>query len=89
VTEDNLAALGDPVCISPLPATSQACGRSMAEAVAANPWAEVGVLAHTKPTTHRPVTSYKAYAGEVPLSGTPSRAVVMPSSAQDKRRQPR
>ena len=57
--------------------------------MAQNTWEEVGVLAHTKPTKHRPATSYKAYEGEVTLYGTPYRAVVMHSSAQDKRRQQR
>jgi transposase len=89
VTEDNLAALGDTLFISRLPATYNECGRIIAEAVAANTWEEVGVLAHTQPTKHRPVTSYKAYEGEVTLYGTPYRAVVMHSSAQDKRRQQR
>jgi transposase len=89
VTEDNLAALGDTLFISRLPATYNERGRLIAEAVAANTWEEIGVLAHTKPTKHRPVTSYKAYEGEVTLYGTPYRAVVVHSSAQDKRRQQR
>src|SRR5262249_7153304 len=45
VTEDNLAALGDPLFITRLPATDSACGRLIAEAVAHNTWEEVGVLA--------------------------------------------
>ena len=49
-------------------------------------WEDVGVLAHTKPTKHRPVTSYKVSEGAVTLYGTPYRAVVVHSSAQDKRR---
>ena len=89
VTQDNLAALGDTLFISRLPATYNACGRLIAEAVAHNTWEECGVLAHTKPTKHRPGTSYKAYAGEVTLYGTSYRAVVIHSSAQDKRRQQR
>jgi len=89
VTEDNLAALGDTLFISRLPATYSACGRLIAEAVAHNTWEEVGVLAHTKPTARRPGTSYKAYEGQVTLYGTPYRAVVVHSSAQDKRRQQR
>lgn len=89
VTEDNLAALGDTLFISRLPATYNECGRLMTEAVAHNTWEDVGVLAHTKPTKHRPGTSYKAYEGEVTLYGTPYRAVVVHSSAQDKRRQQR
>jgi len=89
VTEANLAALGDTLFISRLPATYNECGRLMTEAVAHNTWEDVGVLAHTKPTKHRPATSSKAYEGEVTLSGTPYRAVVVHSSAQDKRRQQR
>jgi transposase len=89
VTEDNLAALGDTLFISRLPATYNECGRLITAAVAHNTWEDVGVLAHTKPTKHRPVTSYKAYEGEVTLYGTLYRAVVVHSSAQDKRRQQR
>jgi transposase/DNA-binding MarR family transcriptional regulator len=89
VTEDNLAALGDTLFITRLPATYNACGRLITEAVAHHAWAEVGVLAHTKPTPHRPGTSYKASEGEVTLYGRPYRAVVVHSSAQDKRQQQR
>src|SRR5512145_1410564 len=89
VTEDNLAARGDTLFISRLPATYNECGRLIAEAVARNAWEEIGVLAQSKPTPHRPVTSYKAYEGAVTLYGTPYRAVVVHSSAQDKRRQQR
>jgi transposase len=89
VTEDNLAALGDTRFITRLPATYNECGRLIAEAVAHNAWEDVGVLAHTKPTKHRPVTSYKASEGQVTLYGTPYRAVVVHSSAQDKRQQQR
>jgi transposase len=89
VTEDNLTALGDTLFITRLPATYNAGGRLIAEAVAHDTWEEIGVLAHTKPTKHRPVTSYKAYEGQVTLYGTPYRAVVVHSSAQDKRRQQR
>jgi transposase len=89
VTEDNLAALGDTLFITRLPATYNECGRLITEAVAHNAWEEVGILAHTKATKHRPVTSYKASEGKVTLYGTPYRAVVIHSSAQDKRQQQR
>src|ERR671928_339527 len=85
VTEDNLAALGDTLFITRLPATYSECGRVIAEAVAQKRWEEVGVLAQTKPTKHRPVTSYKASEGQVTLYGTAYRAVVVHSSSQDKR----
>ena len=89
VTEDNLTALGDTLFITRLPATYSECGRLITETVAHNTWEDVGVLAHTKPTKHRPVTSYKVSEGEVTLYGTSYRAVVVHSSAQDKRRQQR
>jgi transposase len=89
VPEDHLAALGDTRVITRLPATYNACGCLLPEAVVHNTGEEVGVLAHTKPTKHRPVTCYKAYEGQVALYGRPSRAVVVHSSAQDNRRQQR
>jgi transposase len=86
VTEDNLAALGDTLFITRLPATYTECGRIIQEAVAQDAWAEVGVLAQTKPTKHRPVASYQAHEGEVTLYGKTYRAVVVQSSTQDQRR---
>jgi hypothetical protein len=67
VTEDHLAALGDTLFMTRLPATANAGGQRIAETVAHHTWAEVGVLAHTKPTKHRPATSSKASEGEVTL----------------------
>jgi transposase len=89
VTEDNLTALSDTLFISRLPATYAECERVIQEAVAHQAWEEVGVLAQTKPTKNRPVASYKAFESEVALYGKPYRAVVVQSSAQDKRRQKR
>jgi transposase len=67
VTEDNLAALGDTFFVSRLPATYNECGRVIAETVAQENWDEVGVLAHTKPTKHRPGASYKVAESAVTL----------------------
>jgi Domain of unknown function (DUF4277) len=89
VTEENLTALGDTLFITRLPATYNECGRLSTEAVAHNTWTELGVIAHPQPTPHWPGTAYKASEGAVTLYGTPSRAVVIHSSAQDKRRQQR
>jgi transposase len=85
VTEDNLAALGDTLFITRLPATYSECERVIAEAVTQNSWEDIGVLAHTKPTKNRSVASYKAAEGQVSLYGKTYRAVVE-SSTQDKRR---
>src|SRR5262249_22204683 len=73
--------------ITRLPATSSACGRVIAEAVAHNHWEEGGVLAQTPPTKHRPGTFYKVAEGEGTLYGKTYRAVVVHSSSQDQRRQ--
>jgi transposase len=86
VTEENLVALGETLFISRLPATYSECGRVIEEAITQDRWEEVGVLASTKPTKHRPVASYKVAEGHVTLYGQAYRAVVVQSSAQDKRR---
>jgi transposase len=87
VTEDNLAVLGDTLFITRLPATYSECGRIIAEAVADNQWAEVGRLAQTPPTKHRPGTCYNVAESSVTLYGKAYRAVVVHSSSQDQRRQ--
>src|ERR687887_99083 len=87
VTEDNLAALGDTLFITRLPAAYSECGRVIAEAVAHNHWEEVGVLAQTPPTKQRPGTFYKVAEARVTLYGKVYRAVVVHSSSQDQRRQ--
>jgi len=89
VTEDNLAALGDTWFITRLPATYSECARVIGEAVARNQWEEVGVLAQTPPTKHRPGTCYKVAEDVVTLYGTTYRAVIVHSSNQDQRRQKR
>src|ERR687884_38865 len=87
VTEDNLAALRDTLFITHLPATYSECGRVIADAVAHNAWEEVGVVAQTPPTQHRPGTFYKVAEGDVTLYNKTYRAVVVHSSSQDQRRQ--
>jgi hypothetical protein len=89
VTEDNRAARGDPLCITRFPATYSAWGRVMAEAVARNQWAAVGMVAQTPPPQPRPGTFYQVAAGVVPLYGQTSRAVVVHSNSHAQRRQPR
>src|ERR671937_718252 len=87
VTEANLAALGDTLFITRLPATYSECGRVIAEAVAHNHWEEVGVLTQTPPTKRRPGTCYKVAEARVTLYSKAYRAVVVHSSSQDQRRQ--
>jgi transposase len=89
VTETNLDTLGETLFIRRLPGTYSECERAIAEAVSADSWEEVGVLAQTPPTKHRPATSYKVAEATVTLYGKAYRAVVVHSSSQDKRRQER
>ena len=86
-TEDHLTALRDTFFLTRLPATYSACGRLIEEAVARNQGEEVGGLAQTPPTKHRPGTVYKVAEGGVTLEGKPYRAVVVHSNSQDQRRQ--
>jgi transposase len=90
VTEANLEQLGeDQPFITRLPATYAECSRVISETVAANQWVELGKLSRTKPTANRPATLYRAAEATVTLYGKPYRAVVVHSSAHDKRRQKR
>jgi transposase len=90
MTEENLKAIGDDILfISRLPATYNECQRVIREAVKQNIWDEIGIIAETKPTQQRPGTYYRAYETEVELYGKPYRAVVLHSSAHDRRRQKR
>src|SRR5919198_592026 len=59
VTEDNLAALGDTLFITRLPATYGECGRVIEEAVSREQWDQVGIVTQTKSTRHRPAAAYQ------------------------------
>ena len=90
ITEDNLKAIGDDILfISRLPANYNECQRVIQEAVKKNVWEEIGIIAETTPTKNRPGTHYRAYETEVELYGKQYRAVVIHSSAHDRRRQKR
>jgi len=90
VTEDNLKAAGDDILfITRLPANYNECGRAIKEAVDEDKWDDAGVLAITEPTANRPATYYKTCEKEVVLYGKTYRAIVVHSSAHDKRRQKR
>jgi transposase len=89
VSEANLAAVGETLFITRLPATYSEHERIIAEAVSEDNWQEVGVLAETAPTKNRPMASYKVSERNVTLYDKAYRAVVVHSSSQDKRRQKR
>ena len=87
VTEENLKEMGENLFITRLPATYNECNRVIEEAVERDSWEEIGVIAKTKATKNRPGTFYKTYESEVELYGKV--AVVVHSSANDKRKQKR
>ena len=90
ITKKNLKTIGqDILFISRLPATFKECDRAIKEAVAKDAWEDVGVIAQAEPTAKRPAAYYKSYETEVTLYGESYRAVVIHSSAHDRRRQKR
>jgi transposase len=90
VTQDNLRLAGDTTLfISRLPATYGEHQRLIQQAVASSSWQDYGNLAITKPTKNRPGTDYRGWETTVELHGQTYRAVVVHSSAHDRRRQKR
>jgi transposase len=95
VTEENLACF-DPIpgaapfyFVTRLPATYNETDRVVTEAVAADAWQEIGVLASSQAAAKRPCAVYRAHDSKVELYGKSYRAIVIHSSAHDKRRQKR
>ena len=90
ITKKNLEAIGDDILfISRLPATFKECDRTIKEAVLKDCWEDIGVIAQTDSTEKRPAAYYKSYETEAILYGKTYRAVVIHSSAHDRRRQKR
>jgi transposase len=90
ITEENLKAMGDAILfISRLPASYKECQRVIREAVRQDAWEMIGIITETTPTRNRPGTHYRAYETEVELYGKRYRAVVIHSTAHDRRRQKR
>jgi transposase len=87
VTKKNLELAGP--FISRLPATYNECERAILSAIDADQWQEVGRIAITAPTRNRPVATYRVHEETVMLYDQEYRAVVVHSSAHDKRRQKR
>jgi transposase len=90
VTKKNLLAIGDSTLfISRLPANYKECLRVIKDAIEKDQWQDIGKLSITKPTVKRPAAHYKAYESTVEIHDKQYRAVVIHSSAHDKRRQKR
>ena len=90
VTKDNLEKAGtETKFISRLPATYKECNRVIRDAVVADEWIDIGIIAETEDTKKRPAALYKAFDATVTLYDTTYRAIVIHSSAHDKRRHKR
>jgi transposase len=91
VTESNLgkADSNGTWFLTRLPATYNECSRVIRNAVEADGWIDVGPLAGEPSRPKRPTAHYKAYESSVELYGKTYRAIVVHSSAHDKRRHKR
>jgi len=91
VTPDNLKIADQKKIqfLTRLPATYKECSRAIGEAVAADNWIEIGTLNQTPVTEKRPAAHYRGFETTVQLYESPYRAVVVHSSAHDKRRHKR
>jgi len=72
-----------------LPATYKECGRAISDAVSADDWTDFGKLNQTPATQKRPAAFYRGFETDVELYGETYRAIVVHSSAHDKRRHKR
>lgn len=91
VTKNNLdkAEDTDTWFLTRLPATYNECSRVINQAVTADDWIDIGPLAEEKSRPKRPTAQYRAYESSVALYGKTYRAIVIHSSAHDKRRHKR
>lgn len=86
VTEDNLAQIGDNLFLTRLPFTYSETSRVVREAVIEDDWLMIGPLHETPTTRKRPPALYRIVEKQVVLYGIEYRALVVHSSAHDKRR---
>lgn len=90
VTEDNLKKAGTKTkFITRLPATYNDCKVAIQEAVQSDQWIDIGIISETEGTGKRPAAHYKAFDTNVTLNEAIYRAIVIHSSAYDKRRHKR
>ena len=86
VTRDNLTTVGDNLFLTRLPFSYNEAGRVVSEAVEQGVWEEVGVLNETPATAKRSPALYSITEKTVTLYEKEYRAVVVHSTAHDKRR---
>jgi transposase len=87
VTKENLAKAT--AFITRLPANYNECERAILAAIDAEQWTEVGCISSTPGSKNRPNAHYRVHEEEVTLYEKSHRAIVVHSSAHDKRRQKR
>ena len=75
--------------LSRFPANFKECGRVIREAVDADNWEEIGAISKGTGSKKRPPAHYRAFDSNVTVEGKSHRAVVIHSSAHDRRRQKR
>lgn len=86
VTRDNLTMVGDNLFLTRLPFSYNEAGRVVREAVEEGVWEKIGVLNETPTTVKRPPARYGIAEKTVTLHEKEYRAVVIHSTAHDKRR---
>ncbi len=90
VTNKNLSTIGDSTLfISRLPANYKECLRAIKDVIEKDQWQDIGILSSTRPTDKRPAAHYKGYESTVEIDKKKYRAIVIHSSAHDRRRQKR
>ena len=89
ITGPNLEKMANTLFISRLPANFLECGRVIREAVEVDQWIDIGTMNESITSAKRPAAHYKAYESTVSIEGKAYRAVVLHSSAHDKRRHKR
>lgn len=91
VTAKNLdmADLRKILFVSRLPANFKECRRAIEQAVAQDQWKDIGTLNQTPSTLKRPAAFYRTFETTVKIRERTYRAIVVHSSAHDKRRHKR
>jgi len=89
ITESNLEAMGETLFISRLPASFKEHQRVVEKALEDAQWHEVGHLAASEGSPKRPAARYRMSEQTVELYEQEYRALVVHSSAHDKRRHKR
>jgi transposase len=86
VTEDNLKAVGKNTFVTRLPFSYKAAGQVVTEAITEGIWQEIGTLNQTACPSKHPAARYKVAEQKVSLYEREYRAIVVHSTAHDKRR---